>query len=80
MDAAVIVAGALLCWRAPMPDLVNRTELPVKVVQLKTLPTGEPGAWVESTSGKLAGQQWHVVLADLRETKDCKLPLQMSRN
>lgn len=69
MDAVAIVAGALLCWRAPMPDLVNRTELPVKVIELKTLPTGEPGAWVQTTGGKLEGQQWHVAQVDL---KDCK--------
>jgi hypothetical protein len=69
MDTVAIVVGALLCWRAPMPDLVNRTELPVTVIELKTLPTGEEGAWVQTTGGKLAGQQWHVARADLRECK-----------
>jgi len=75
MEAAMIVAGALLCWRAPMPDLMNRTELPVQVLELKLLPTGDPGAWVQTTTGRLAGQQWHVAQSEL---KGCK-PLPAAR-
>lgn len=72
MEAIAIVAGALMCWRAPMPDLINRVELPVKVVEAQALPSGEAGAWVLTVSGRLAGHQWHVSQADLVACKQAK--------
>ena len=66
MDAAGLMIGALLCWRAPMPDLVARRELPVRVLELQTLPTGDAGAWVETLEGRLASLRWHVAQTDLR--------------
>lgn len=42
---------------------------PVKVVALKPLYTGAPGAWIEPTRGKLAGQQYQVALQRLTECR-----------
>jgi len=40
---------------------------PVKVLALKSLVTGAPGAWVQPLRGKLADQQLHLALDRLTE-------------
>jgi hypothetical protein len=42
---------------------------PVKVLALRPLTTGAPGAWVQPQRGKLADQQLHVALDRLT---DCR--------
>ncbi|RZI57856.1 MAG: hypothetical protein EOP37_18510 [Rubrivivax sp.] len=40
---------------------------PVKVLALKSLTTGAPGAWVQPQRGKLADQQMHLALERLTD-------------
>lgn len=40
---------------------------PVKVVAVKPLTTGAPGAWVQPQRGKLADQQLHLALERLTD-------------
>lgn len=42
---------------------------PVKVLALKSLTTGAPGAWVQPMRGKLADQQMQVALERLGECR-----------
>jgi hypothetical protein len=42
---------------------------PVRVLAVKTMSTGTPGAWVQPQRGKLSDQQYHVALERLT---DCR--------
>lgn len=42
---------------------------PVKVLAIKSLTTGAPGAWVQPQRGKLTEQQYHVAQ---RRLTDCR--------
>lgn len=69
MSAAATI-GAVLCWLMPATTVTPPTEIEVKVIQPASVPaTAEHGAWVEVTTGRLAGVQWLVRAADLRECK-----------
>lgn len=47
----------------------DRRPWPVRVVKLQALPTAEPGAWVQPTSGRMAAYHFHVSAARLTECR-----------
>ncbi|MDH0867007.1 hypothetical protein [Mitsuaria sp. GD03876] len=70
---AVEVAAGMTCtvrdgWWSLDPQQPIQPE-PVKVLTLKALVTGTPGAWVQPLRGKLADQQLQLALDRL---SDCR--------
>lgn len=70
---AVPVAEGMTCtvadgWWSLDPNQPVQPE-PVKVLTLKSLTTGAPGAWVQPLRGKLADQQLQLALDRL---SDCR--------
>ncbi len=57
---ASVSPGDQVCWHAPMPSLSKPRIVEARVVEVKRLPTGDPGAWI--TADAFPGQQWHVAL------------------